>query len=176
MRKHSTPSSASFAMLWASLGAEQQAVLAAVPVRHSRRACAGRCVGLTGKSTLAPLTKRTWFETGPSAARGTPQHRRIQRIPVPPWWCGHSSAPSAAGRTPTAPCPALGSAPALPLPTQGLGAGSPARAEEEEGSAWHDVCLGASMPALGTGCAWGTVWESVCMAASSWCGQSGCVP
>lgn len=118
-------------------------MLAAVLMRHSRRACAGRCVGLTGKKTpLAPLTKCTWFETAPSASCGTPQHSRIQRIPVPPWRCRHCSAPCAAGRTPTAPCPALGSAPALPLPTQGLRPAALHQAVEEEGSAWHDVCTG----------------------------------
>ena len=154
-RKHSTPSTACLAMLWASLGAEQQAALAAVLVRHSRSACAGRCLGLTGENTPHTLCPEALAlqQVPPCQPGDPPRHASTQHIPLPPLGCRHTSAPAAAGRTPTSPCLALGIAPALPLLAQGRGPSSPATCVpcgvEEEGSAWCDARAGCVRASAG---------------------------
>lgn len=129
-RKCSAPSSACLAMLRASLGAEQQAALAAVPIRHSRSACAGRSLGLTGKNTPISFTQKFLLcrrSLQCPCHPGSPSWRTsTPRIPLPPWGCRHGSAPTAMGRTPTFPCPALGIAPVPPLPDLGRGTSGPA--------------------------------------------------
>lgn len=118
-RKRPTAGSACLAMLRAISGAEKQAALAAMTIRHSRKACAGRHLGVTGKKNPVPFAPKCLlchrslhYLCQPGYP---PWHVRTHRIPLPPLGCRHSSAPSTMGRTPTSPCPALGVASALPL-------------------------------------------------------------
>lgn len=173
-RKRSTPSTACLAMLRASLGAEQQAALPAVPLRHRRSACAGRCLGLRGKKHPRPLCPKVLalpqIPLLPTPARPPPHGTRAPNAT--------QSHPCGAGIALLPPLPALPWALLLPYPCP-LRAGGPVaqtsrpaptcvpRQRRRRAARGATPVPDACVPALGTGCASGSAWGAVCVAASS---------